>query len=99
MEYTTPREVNFMQYRRCLLEDFIELKQKTPVYVVVSSDHPILLDDSLGPVGNISFNKNLFEVYSFQVHSNIKLCNVTVGILPQDLRHGLGADNYSVTFE
>ena len=57
MEYTTPREVNFTQYRRSLLEDLMELKQKIPVYVVVLSDHPILYNDSLGRL----FQEHIFS--------------------------------------
>ena len=65
IDYVTPKEVNFAQYQRCVLEDFMELKQNTHIYVVAPSDHPIARDESLDSVGTISFNKIPFKVYSF----------------------------------
>ena len=92
-EYAVPKQVDFSAYRCCLLEDFMQLKQNAHVFALTPSDHDIHQDNSLESIGIITFNKKSYYVYSFTVHSNAKEKDVTTGITPQDLKHGLNSGN------
>ena len=61
MDYKTPKKVDFSQYQRCILEDFMELKQNTHVYVVTLSDYPIACDKKFPSVRKVSVQQNIIQ--------------------------------------
>ena len=85
-------------YKRCLLEDFWDLKPKSWVYVLIPKEHHITKDDGLDQCGFLQFNKKKIEVYTFLVHSNAKLKDFQSGITKMDIKHGMNEGNYGVTF-
>ena len=63
------------------MEDFMQLKPKTHVHVLVPLLHQIFIS-----IGNISFNKIIHDAYKFEVHSNITL-NVLNNVIDKNDRY------------
>ena len=74
------------------------LKPKTNVYIIVPPKKIISKDRYL--TADVTFNvkKQIFTVYSFDVHSNAKLYQITSVLSKCDLQHGLRVGNYGIIF-